>query len=77
MRLTPKEFELLAMLAKNAGRAVTHRQILLAVWGAAHVGDLLCLRVFVGQVRQKLEGSPDCPRLIVTALAIGYLLAAE
>lgn len=73
VRLTPKEFDLLAILARNAGRVVTHRQILTAVWGPAHANDVQYLRVFIGQLRQKLtrDGAPD---LIETEPGIGYRL---
>jgi two-component system KDP operon response regulator KdpE len=74
VRLTPKEFELLAILARNAERVVTHRQILTAVWGPAHTEDLQYLRVFIGQLRQKLRGGPDDPDLIQTEAGIGYRL---
>ena len=77
VKLTPKEFELLAMLVRNAGRVVTHRHILTAVWGPAHAEDLQYLRVFVGQLRQKLEADPDTPQLILTEPGIGYRLRAE
>ena len=74
IKLTPKEFELLAILARNAERVVTHRQILTAVWGPAHTEDLQYLRVFIGQLRQKLKGSPEDPELIQTEAGIGYRL---
>lgn len=76
VKLTPKEFELLAILVRNAGRIVTHRQILTAVWGPAHTEDLQYLRVFIGQLRQKLEGA-QASDLIVTEPGIGYRLVAE
>lgn len=75
IKLTPKEFELLAILARNAERVVTHRQILTAVWGPAHTEDLQYLRVFIGQLRQKLKGASDEPELIQTESGIGYRLA--
>ncbi|HRD74696.1 MAG TPA: response regulator [Hyphomicrobiaceae bacterium] len=75
IKLTPKEFELLAILARNAGRVVTHRQILTAVWGPAHTEALQYLRVFIGQLRQKLKGDPNDPDLIQTEAGIGYRLA--
>ena len=53
LKLTPKEFELLSFLARHAGRVVTHKQILTAVWGPAHTEDTQYLRVYVGQLRQK------------------------
>ena len=55
IKLTPKEFELLSFLARHAGRVVTHKQILTAVWGPAHTEDTQYLRVYVGQLRQKVE----------------------
>ena len=77
IRLTPKEFELLVVLARHAGKVVTHRQILTAVWGPAHAEDLQYLRVFVGQLRQKLKLSPETPDLIQTEPGIGYRLSGE
>lgn len=77
VKLTPKEFDLLAVLVRNAGRVLTHRQILTAVWGPAHTEDLQYLRVFIGQLRQKLELAPDTPQLIVTEPGIGYRLNAD
>jgi two-component system KDP operon response regulator KdpE len=77
VKLTPKEFELLAILVRNAGRLLTHRQILTAVWGAAHTEDLQYLRVFIGQLRQKLKASANAPELILTEPGIGYRLSVE
>jgi two-component system KDP operon response regulator KdpE len=77
VKLTPKEFELLAILVRNAGRVMTHRQILTAVWGPAHTEDLQYLRVLIGQLRQKIKASPDAPELILTEPGIGYRLDAE
>lgn len=76
VKLTPKEFDLLALLVRNAGRVVTHRQILTAVWGPAHTEDLQYLRVFIGQLRHKFESDPDAPRLIATEPGVGYRLTA-
>jgi two-component system KDP operon response regulator KdpE len=72
--LSPKEFELLAFLARHAGKVVTHRQILTAVWGPAHEHDTQYLRVYVGQLRQKIEPNPSDPRFILTEPGIGYRL---
>lgn len=72
LRLTPKEFDLLAALASNAGRVMTHRKLLQQVWGPAHVDDVPYLRVFIGQLRQKLEADPARPTLILTEPGIGY-----
>ena len=72
IRLTPKEFELLGYLARHAGRVLTHRQILTAVWGPAHTEDTQYLRVYVGQLRQKIERTPGDPQIILTEPGIGY-----
>lgn len=74
VRLTPKEFDLLSILVRHAGRVVTHRQILTQVWGPAHGDDTQYLRVFVGQLRAKIEPVPDAPRLILTEPGVGYRL---
>ena len=70
--LTPKEFDLLVLLAQNAGRVMTHRQLLANVWGPAHVEDTQYLRVFIGQLRAKLERNPAEPSLIATEPGVGY-----
>jgi len=75
LKLTPKEFELLSFLARHAGRVVTHKQILTAVWGPAHTEDTQYLRVYVGQLRQKIEQHADDPRIILTEPGIGYRIA--
>ncbi|HEY0462804.1 MAG TPA: response regulator transcription factor [Polyangiaceae bacterium] len=74
--LTPTEFELLYFLAKNADQVVTHRQLLRAVWGARRADDIHYLRVYMRSLRQKLEDDASLPRRIVTALGVGYRLAA-
>ena len=75
VKLTPKEFELLSFLARHAGKVVTHRQILTAVWGPAHAADTQYLRVYIGQLRQKVESDPGDPRIIITEPGIGYRIA--
>lgn len=75
LKLTPKEFELLSFLAKNAGRVLTHRQILTAVWGVAHTADTQYLRVYVGQLRQKIEDRADDPQIILTEPGVGYRIS--
>jgi two-component system KDP operon response regulator KdpE len=75
IKLTPKEFELLSFLARHAGRVVTHKQILAAVWGPAHTEDTQYLRVYVGQLRQKIEERPSDPRFVLTEPGIGYRIA--
>jgi two-component system KDP operon response regulator KdpE len=72
VRLSPKEYELLARLAEGGGKVLTHRQLLIAIWGPAHADDLPYLRVLVGQLRQKLEAEPSSPKLILTEPGVGY-----
>ncbi|WP_027134983.1 response regulator [Geminicoccus roseus] len=74
VKLTPKEFDLLAFLARHAGKVVTHRQLLAKVWGPAHEYDTQYLRVYIGQLRHKLERDPAAPALILTEPGIGYRL---
>lgn len=76
VRLTRKEFDLLRVLARNAGRIVTHRQLLGEVWGKAHEDDTHYLRVFIGQLRQKLGDDPAQPRFIMNEPGVGYRLLA-
>ena len=75
LKLTPKEFELLSFLAKHPGRVLTHKQILTAVWGPAHTEDTQYLRVYIGQLRQKVEEHPDDPEIVLTEPGIGYRIA--
>ncbi len=75
VRLTPKEFDLLLLLLRNAGRVLTHKQILSSVWGPAHIEDIQYLRVLVGQLRQKIESNPADPQIVLTEPGIGYRLA--
>ncbi|MBN8982409.1 MAG: response regulator [Rhizobiales bacterium] len=77
VKLTPKEFELLSFLARHAGKVITHRQILTAVWGPAHTEDTQYLRVYVGQLRQKIETQPDDPQIVLTEPGIGYRIKSE
>jgi two-component system, OmpR family, KDP operon response regulator KdpE len=70
--LTPREYSLLALLARNAGRVMTHGQLLAAIWGPAHGEDVQYLRVYVGQLRQKL--GPVAGRLVGTEPGVGYRL---
>lgn len=76
-KLTPKEFDLLAVLARHAGRPLTHREILKAVWGPAHQNDSQYLRVFIGQLRAKIEDNAAAPRIIVTEPGVGYRFMAS
>lgn len=72
IRLSPREYDLLVQLIEGGGKVVTHRQLLTAVWGPAHEQDVQYLRVFVGQIRQKLEPDPSAPTLILTEPGVGY-----
>jgi len=72
IRLSPREYDLLAQLVQGAGKVVTHRHLLTAVWGPAHEEDVQYLRVFVGQLRQKIEPDASTPALIVTESGVGY-----
>jgi two-component system KDP operon response regulator KdpE len=77
VHLTPIEYKLLQLLVRNAGRVMTHRQLLEQVWGPAHAGQTHYLRVFMGQLRQKLEAEPARPRWLVTEPGVGYRLRAD
>lgn len=72
IRLSPKEYDLLAQLVGGSGKVLTHRQLLTAVWGPAHEDDVQYLRVFVAQLRQKVEPDPSAPSLITTEPGVGY-----
>jgi two-component system, OmpR family, KDP operon response regulator KdpE len=72
VRLSPKEYELLARLAEGDGKVLSHRALLTAIWGPAHVDDLPYLRVLVGQLRQRIEAEPSTPKHILTEPGVGY-----
>jgi len=74
LKLTPKEYDLLALLVRHAGRVITHRQILSTVWGPAHVEDSQYLRVLISQLRGKIEPDPTDPKLLLTEPGVGYRL---
>lgn len=76
IHLTPIEFRLLAALAKHLGMVVTHRQLLAEVWGPTHKDDTHYLRIYMKQLRDKLEKDPVRPRHLITEIGIGYRLAA-
>lgn len=77
VHLTPNEFEILALLVRHAGKVVTHRQILREVWGPGYEEETHYLRVYMGQLRHKLEDSPAQPRLLTTESGVGYRLRTE
>ncbi len=74
VRLTPTEFKILALLAKNAGKVLTHRQILNEVWGPGHAGENHNVRVHIALLRKKLEPDPLHPRRLMTETGVGYRL---
>ncbi len=77
LKLTPKEYDLLVALARHAGRVVTHKALLTSVWGPAHGEDMHYLRVFIGQLRGKIERDPADPRIIATEPGVGYRFKAD
>jgi two-component system KDP operon response regulator KdpE len=72
IKLTSTEFSMLALLAKNEGRVLTHQYILKEVWGMGYVEQTQYLRVFVAQLRKKIEDEPTKPKLLITESGIGY-----
>jgi two-component system, OmpR family, KDP operon response regulator KdpE len=77
LHLTPTEFKLAARLVRAGGRVVTHRQLLADVWGAEHVDDTHYLRLYMAQLRAKLEDVPSEPRHLLTETGVGYRLATD
>ncbi|MEC9291726.1 MAG: response regulator transcription factor [Pseudomonadota bacterium] len=75
IKLSPKEFNLLKYLAINAGKVITHRQLLKEVWGAGYADDSQYLRVYMGQLRKKIEQDPNTPAYLLTEQGIGYKFA--
>jgi two-component system KDP operon response regulator KdpE len=77
VHLTPTEYRLLSVLMGNTGRVLTHRQLLREVWGPSHTGQSHYLRIYMGNLRQKLEDDPAQPRHLLTETAVGYRLVLE
>ena len=77
VHLTPIEYRLLTTLVKHAGRVLTHRQLLKEVWGPSHVEDAHYVRIYIAQLRRKLEDDPAQPKHLLTEAGVGYRLAAE
>jgi two-component system KDP operon response regulator KdpE len=75
VHLTPTEFKLLARLVRSAGQVVTHRQLLADVWGAEFTEHTQYLRLYMGQLRAKLEADPAEPQRLLTEPGVGYRLA--
>jgi len=74
LRLTPIEYKLLTLFARHAGKVLTHRQILLEVWGPAYAAQTHYVRVHMAELRKKIEADPSRPRLLVTEPGVGYRL---
>lgn len=74
VKLTPREFAVLRVLVQNAGHVVTHHELLREVWGPTHLNDGQYLRLYVKQLRRKLEADPESPRYILTEPRVGYRL---
>lgn len=74
VHLTPLEYRLLTVLVSNAGRVLTHRQLLREVWGPSHADQSHYLRIYMGQLRQKLEADPAQPKHLLTETGVGYRL---
>ena len=74
VKLTPTEYEILKYLALQAGRVVTHRQLLRAIWGPNYQDETHYLRIYVGQIRRKIESDPSQPSIIITEPGVGYRL---
>jgi two-component system KDP operon response regulator KdpE len=77
VKLSPKEYDILQQFVIHAGKVLTHRHLLREVWNAEDAGDVQSLRVFIRQLRQKLEADPARPRHILTEPGVGYRLLAE
>lgn len=74
IKLTPTEFAIIKMMAQNQGKVLTHKQLLKAVWGNEYSEDTHYVRIYVGQLRRKIEPDPAQPRYIITESGIGYRL---
>jgi two-component system, OmpR family, KDP operon response regulator KdpE len=77
VKLTPKEYDLLRVLVTHAGKVITHQHLLREVWGPGSVHETHYLRVYIGQLRQKLEPDPAQPRYILTEPGVGYRLRMD
>jgi two-component system KDP operon response regulator KdpE len=77
VHLTPNEYKLLQVLIRNAGKVLTQRQLLIEVWGPEHLDESAYLRVFMSQLRRKLEADPAHPKHLITEPGVGYRLLVE
>jgi two-component system, OmpR family, KDP operon response regulator KdpE len=76
VKLTPTEFALLVIFVKNAGKVLTHSYVLREIWGPTYAEETQYLRVFVGQLRKKIERDPATPRILLTEAGVGYRLVS-
>lgn len=74
VKLTPTEYEIIKIMAQHAGRVLTHKQLLKAVWGNSYNEDTHYIRVYIGQLRRKIEADPAQPHYIITESGVGYRL---
>jgi two-component system KDP operon response regulator KdpE len=72
LKLTPREFRLLALLLENAGRVMSHQQVLERVWGWEYIDDVDYVRIYISHLRQKIEPDPSSPKYILTEPGVGY-----
>ena len=72
LKLTVKEYDLLTLLMKNSGKVLTHQFLLKEIWGPSHLNETQYLRVFIGNLRKKIEENPNNPKFILTESGIGY-----
>ncbi len=77
IHLTPMEFKLISLMAKNAGRVLTHKFIIKEIWGESTINDTQSLRVFMANIRRKIEKDPTKPQYIFTEVGVGYSLTDE
>lgn len=77
VKLTPREYDILVYLAQHAGKVVSHRELLKAVWGNVYGEEREYLRVFISQLRHKIETDPLCPEFIMTEPGVGYRFLSE
>ena len=77
IKLTPIEYDILKNLALHAGRILTHRQLLRTIWGLEYQDETHYLRVYIGQLRHKIEKDPTRPQYIITEPGVGYRLATK
>jgi two-component system KDP operon response regulator KdpE len=77
VKLTPTEYELMRVLIQHAGKVLTHRQLLKTVWGTSYNEDTHYIRVYIGQLRRKIEENPTQPKYIITESGVGYRLMCQ